>query len=346
LLPDVLNREDELPKVFLDALEQKPHSVLLTADSNRTDPVMDFVSSVAAGLDRRPRKLDCRFLYDEKGSRLYEQITLQPEYYLTRTEASILKRHSKEITRLTGPLTLVEFGSGYSVKTGYLLSAYTALSPSLRYVPIDVSESALLGAIRNINQRHPEVQVIGIHGTYQEAFPVFDVTSPIMVIFLGSTIGNMTREEAMIFFNRIAGHLESGDYFLLGVDLLKDREILEAAYNDAAAISDEFTRNLFVRMNRELGSAIDISAIEHVARFNSEREQIEIHARFKRAQTIDLPMLQRSFRIEAGEEILTEISRKFSIEALLPSLEMHGFRARRVFTDERQWFALLLLEKK
>jgi L-histidine N-alpha-methyltransferase len=307
---------------------------------------MDFASSIVAGLGRHPRQLDCRFLYDERGSRLYEQITVQPEYYLTRTEASILARHSAEISRMTGPSTLVEFGSGYSVKTGYLLSSYMKLNPALCYVPIDISESALRGATNNINRRHPGVQVIGIHGTYQEAFPVFDIASPIMVIFLGSTIGNMTREESMSFFNRVADHLDPGDHFLLGVDLLKAPEILEAAYNDAAGISDEFTRNLFVRMNRELGSAIDISAIDHVARFNAERSQIEIHARFNRAQTIDLPLLQRSFRIEAGEEILTEISRKFNIETLLPSLGMLGLRARRVFTDERKWFALLLLEKK
>jgi L-histidine N-alpha-methyltransferase len=345
LLSDLINRENELPRGFQSALEKRTRSVLLKAGSNRSDPVLDFASSVAAGLDRQPRRLDCRFLYDERGSRLYEQITVQPEYYLTRTEASILARHSTEISRMTGPSTLVEFGSGYSVKTDYLLSAYMQQNPALCYVPIDVSESALRGAIGNINRRHPGVQVIGIHGTYQEAFPVFDVASPIMVIFLGSTIGNMSRKESMEFFNRVADHLDPGDHFLLGVDLLKDPGLLEAAYNDAAGISDEFTRNLFVRMNRELGSDIDISGVEHVARFNSELEQIEIHARFKRAQTIDLPILQRSFRIEAGEEILTEISRKFSIETLLPGLGMLGFRARRVFTDEQKWFALLLLEK-
>lgn len=346
MLSDLPDRENELPRGFLSALERRNRCVLLKAGSNRSDPVMDFASSVAAGLDRHPRQLDCRFLYDERGSRLYEQITVQPEYYLTRTEASILARHSTEISRMTGPSILVEFGSGYSVKTDYLLSAYRQVDPALCYVPIDVSESALCGAIDNINRRHPGVQVIGIHGTYQEAFPVFDLASPIMVIFLGSTIGNMNQEECREFFNRIAAHLDAGDHFLLGVDLLKDRRILEAAYNDAAGISDEFTRNLFVRMNRELGSAIDISAIEHVARFNADLGQIEIHARFKRAQTIELPLLQRSFRIEAGEEILTEISRKFHIETLLPSLEMLGFRSGRVFTDERKWFALLLLEKK
>lgn len=345
MLSDILNREDELPRGFLCALEKRTRSVLLKAGSNRADPVVEFATSVAAGLDRRPRSLDCRFLYDERGSRLYEQITLQPEYYLTRTEASILARYSTEISRMTGPSTLVEFGSGYSVKTDYLLSAYMKLNPAVCYVPIDVSESALREAIRNINRRHPGVQVIGIHGTYQEAFPVFDITSPIMVIFLGSTIGNMGPEESLYFYKRIADHLDPGDHFLLGVDLLKSRNLLEAAYNDAAGVSNEFTRNLFVRMNRELGSDVDISAIEHIARFNAELGQIEIHARFKRAQTIDLPLLQRSFSIEAGEEILTEISRKFLIETLLPGLEMLGFRARQAFTDEHKWFSLLLLEK-
>lgn len=345
MLSKHLGPENELPRGFLSALERRPRSVILKAGSNREDPVKDFATSVAAGLDRRPRILESRFLYDEMGSRLYEQITVQPEYYLTRTEASILARHAVEISHLTGPSTLVEFGSGYSVKTDYLFSAYKNLNSKMCYVPIDVSESALRGAISNINRRHPEVQVIGIHGTYQDAFPVFDVTSPIMVIFLGSTIGNMNREECMIFFNTVADHLEPGDHFLLGVDLLKERELLEAAYNDAAGISDEFTRNLFARMNRELGSEIDLSGIEHVARFNGDHEQIEIHARFKEAQKIDLPMMRRTFRIEAGEKILTEISRKFNLETLVPSLEMLGLRPKKIFTDERKWFALLLLEK-
>jgi L-histidine N-alpha-methyltransferase len=346
MLSDPLCRDNELPRGFLNGLGGRTGSVLLRAGSNRTDPLIDFAASVAAGLEGRPRRLDCRFLYDERGSRLYERITAQPEYYLTRTEASILARHSLEIGRITGPSTLVEFGSGYSVKTGYLLSAYLETDREVCYVPVDVSESALREAIRNINRRHPAVKVVGIHGTYEDAFAVFGATSGVLILFLGSTIGNLSREESLSFFNRIADHLDPGDHFLLGVDLLKGREVLEAAYNDAAGVSDEFTRNLFVRMNRELGSGIDISSIEHVARFNGEGEQIEIHARFKRAQTIELPLLRRSFRIEAGEEILTEISRKFRLETLLPSLEMLGFGTRRVFTDERKWFALLLLEKK
>lgn len=321
-------------------------SVLLQACSQRKDPVLEFAASVAAGLERRPRSLECRFLYDEEGSRLYEEITKQPEYYLTRTEASLLARHATDISRLTGPATLVEFGSGYSVKTAYLLSAYGARGAAVCYVPVDVSDSALRGAISAINKAHPAVRVIALHGTFEEAFALFDHGSPILAIFLGSTVGNMNEEESANFFTLVADHLQPGDHFLLGVDLLKETGLLEAAYNDAAGFSEAFTCNLFVRMNRELGSQIDISGIEHVARFDAGKEQIEIHARFRRAQTIDLPRLQRSFRVEAGEEILTEISRKYRIETLLPDLETVGFRLRRLFTDERGWFALLLLEKE
>ncbi|ALC17993.1 dimethylhistidine N-methyltransferase [Desulfuromonas soudanensis] len=320
-------------------------SVLLQASSQGKDPALEFAASVAAGLERRPRSLDCRFLYDEEGSRLYEEITRQPEYYLTRTEASLLARYAVDISRLTGPATLVEFGSGYSVKTDYLLSAYEAWSPEVSYLPVDVSDSALRGAICAINRAHPAVRVIALHGTFEEAFALFDHVSPILALFLGSTVGNMNEEESRDFFTRVADHLRPGDHFLLGVDLLKDKGLLEAAYNDAAGVSAAFTGNLFVRMNRELGSQIDTSGLEHVARFDAEKEQIEIHARFLRAQTLELPLLQRSFRIEAGEEILTEISRKYRIETLLPEMETVGFRLRRLFTDERRWFALLLLEK-
>lgn len=344
MISDPSVRQAELSEGFLDALGME-RSTLLQAGSNKADPVLDFARCVASGMECRNRQLDSRFLYDARGSWIYEQITRQPEYYLTRRETAILARHAREISDLTGPATLLEFGSGSSVKTDFLLSAYLRHDEPLFYVPIDVSESALGEAARNIAWRHPQVRVIGIHGTYEDAFPVFGVTSPILVIFLGSTVGNLSREKSMTFFYRLADHLDPGDHFLLGIDLVKERRVLEAAYNDAAGLSAEFTRNLFVRMNRDLHSGLDIEAIEHMARYSEEREAIEIHARFNSPQTLRLPLLQRSFAIADGEEIMTEVSRKFRVETLLPMLEITGFRSRRVFTDEDGWFALLLLER-
>jgi L-histidine N-alpha-methyltransferase len=320
-------------------------NVVLEASRGALDPVLDFAQSVSEGLSCRPRRLDCRFLYDARGSELYERITEQPEYYPTRTEAAILARHAPDIAGLTGPLTLVELGSGNSVKTDHLFSAYLRRKPSLCYIPVDVSLSALHLACRNLSRQRPGVRVVGIHGTYQEALPLFRATSPTMVIFLGSTIGNLAQEEASIFLGQVADHLAPGDYFLLGIDLVKSRQVLEAAYNDAAGVSEAFTRNLFMRMNRELGSTLDISSIEHLARYDSRQEQVEIHARFNRGQTINIAPLNRYFNISAGEKILVEISRKFRVGEVQALLEYYGMKTCRIFSDERKWFGLLLMQK-
>jgi L-histidine N-alpha-methyltransferase len=334
----------ELSRGFCKARVQNGNSVL-EATAGTLDPTMEFAQSLVEGLACRPRRVDCRFLYDATGSELYERITEQPEYYLTRTEASILARHSEEIAGITGPVTLVELGSGSSVKTDYLLTAYLRQLPSLCYVPVDVSASALARAGRAISKRHSGARVIGIHGTYQQAFSLFPTASPVMVLFLGSTIGNLAPGEASHFLEQIARNLAPGDFFLLGLDLVKARPLLEAAYNDGAGVTAAFTRNLFARMNRELGSALDLSSIDHLARYNARREQIEIHARFNRAQTLHIRPLNRSFAIPAGGKILTEISRKFHIKKMQALLESFGMRTNGIFVDKKRWFASLLMQK-
>jgi L-histidine Nalpha-methyltransferase len=311
----------------------------------RSEEAAAFARSVENGLGATPRRLDCRFLYDAKGSALYEQICIQPEYYLTRTEAAILARHAAEIRAITGPVTLIELGSGSSVKTDYLLSAYATEPYWLRYLPIDVSESALRQAGRTISRRYPNVRFTAINGTYEDAFPVFETVSPALVLFLGSTIGNLDEPAARRFWQAISTNMAGGDYFLLGVDLVKDKAILEAAYDDAAGVTAAFTRNLFARMNRELGAAIATEAIEHVARYRIAGERIEIHGRFTTDQVINIATHDQSIAIRAGEEILVEISRKFRVEALAADLAGYGLELKKSFTDEQGWFALLLLQK-
>lgn len=309
------------------------------------DTVMSFARSVAAGLSDQPKWLHCRFLYDAEGSRIFEAITKQPEYYPTRTEAAILERHAAEIRKLTGLRTLVELGSGYSVKTEYLLSAYSEGDETVHYVPVDVSISALDAANQSIDASFADVQFTGINGTYGSAFPVLRQLSPQMVIFLGSTIGNFNEAENGAFWRSVADHLPVGDYFLLGVDLVKDVAMLEAAYNDAAGHTARFTKNYCTRLNRELGSDIDVSQVEHVAVWNPEHERMDISLRFHTAQQIRIEPLDETFEIEAGEEILIEISRKFRLPKLSADLARFGFEVRRTFTDKNEWFALLLLER-
>jgi L-histidine N-alpha-methyltransferase len=304
---------------------------MATGARRQPDPhgVLEFARAAAVGLTDIPRWLPCQYLYDARGSALFEEITRQPEYYPTRTEARILERHAPDIRDATGRVALIELGSGSSVKTSYLLSAYAEANGKVTYVPVDVSASAIEHARERIGRLHPSVRVDGIVGRYEEAFPQFHRHSPAMVVFLGSTIGN----------------LNNGDYFLLGADLVKDKAVLEAAYNDAAGVTATFTTNLFTRMNRELGAGVDLAQVEHVARYDEDWQRVEIFVRFNEAQTVRIEPLDLSVDIGAGEMVMVEISRKFVLADLTQYLATLGLAVREVFTDERSWFGLLLLQK-
>ena len=307
--------------------------------------VLQFAHAAAVGLTDTPRWLPCQYLYDARGSALFEEITRQPEYYPTRSEARILERHAADIRDATGPVTLIELGSGSSVKTSYLLSAYAEANGEVTYVPVDVSASALEQARERIGRLHPSVRVGGIVGRYEDAFPQFQRHSPAMVAFLGSTIGNFNNGESLAFWRRLERELAPGDYFLLGADLVKDKAVLEAAYNDAAGVTASFTTNLFTRMNRELGSGVDMAQVEHVARYNEDWQRVEIFVRFNAAQTVRIEPLDLAVDIGAGEMVMVEISRKFVLADLTRYLATLGMAVREVFTDERRWFGLLLLQK-
>jgi len=308
--------------------------------------VRDFAQAVALGLTDAPRWVPARFLYDAAGSALFEQICQLPEYYLTRTEAAILARVAPEISRLTGPVTLIELGSGSSVKTDHLLRAYSGGNGSLRYVPVDVSASVLRVATERIGDRFPSVNVAGVNGEYEEAFPLLAHHAPSLLLFLGSTLGNINQGESVVFWRRVAGTMPAGNHLLLGVDLVKDPALLHAAYNDAAGVTARFTKNLFARMNRELGAGLDVERIEHVARWNDAWQRIEIFGRFRSTQRIAIRPLGIEVTISAGEQVMTEVSRKFVLPRLTAYLACFGFRLVRAFTDERQWFAVLLLQKE
>lgn len=329
---------------FECAMEDEDNALVRVASCG--EPRLDFARSVVAGLVQRPRRLECRFLYDAKGSELFEEICAQPEYYQTRTEAALLERHAADIAQHTGPVTLVELGSGSSVKTDLLLSAYAERAEGVTYVPIDVSFAALKEAIGRLGLKRPEVQVVGVHGTYEDAFPLLASASPNLVVFLGSTIGNFSQPEAEEFWGQLGEHLGPGDHVLLGVDLVKEPSVLEAAYNDEAGVTAAFTNNLFARMNRELDSGLDLDTITHEAHWNAGAEQVEIHARFKGAQTLRVSPLDTEVPIAADERVLVEISRKFRLDTLEPQLAGYGFALQHCFTDPRGWFGLLMLRRR
>lgn len=341
---ETYSNHDCLLKTF-DAAIQEQQNIVLQAGSLQ-DPVKDFAESVCKGMKKKPKQLECRFLYDAQGSKLYEKICSQPEYYLTRTEAAILQRYASEISRKTGSCHLIELGSGSSVKTDYLLSAYQTHYTNICYTPIDISSTALKLAGSAIISKRPDVQVVGIHGTYNDSFQLLSCTSPALVIFLGSTLGNFNEEEEHVFWKDISQHMQNRDYLLLGVDLVKDISILEAAYNDAAGVTAAFTKNYIARMNRELGSSLDLDHIRHVAFFNREKSRMEIFLEFTKPQEILIESLQETFSVAQGEMLQIEISRKFHLPAVKDNLRSYGFEPLEICTDEKGWYGLILFQKK
>jgi len=307
--------------------------------------VREFAEAVALGLSDTPRWIPSRYLYDATGSQLFEQICDQPEYYPTRTEAAILAREAARFRELTGPVTLVELGSGSSVKTDHLLAAYTADGDTVQYVPVDVSASILRLAAERIEETFPSVNVEGLHAEYEHAFPLLASYAPVMLLFLGSTIGNLNHAESLAFWRRVSAALPVGGWVLLGVDLVKDPAVLEAAYNDASGITASFTTNLFARMNRELGAGLDLAAIRHEARWVPGWQRVEIGARFLADQELTVAPLGRRFAIAADELVMTEISRKFVLPHLREYLICFDLETVHVATDRDAWFAVLLLRK-
>jgi L-histidine Nalpha-methyltransferase len=318
-------------------------SVRIVRCSPAQDPLLDFARSVVRGVTDRPRWLPARFLYDAEGSKLFERICDTPEYYLTRTETAILAAHADTISQLTGAATIVELGSGSARKTELLLGAYGRAYGAVRYVPVDVSEYALHESSSALAARHRHVSIEALHGTYDHAFPQFPRLRPLVLLFLGSTIGNLNETEAAAFWRHVSQALAPGDHVLLGVDLAKPAPLLNAAYNDAAGWSAAFTRNIFARMNRELGSGLDLATIAHEAQYREERGRVEIFARFAQRQTIHVGPLNQSFTLQAGERVMTEISRKFALPGLAAQLATFGLQTVRSFTDARGWYAVMLL---
>jgi iron(II)-dependent oxidoreductase len=311
-------------------------------DPQRQSPLA-FALSVASGLDGRPRRLDARYLYDPEGSMLFERITAEPEYYLTRAEDELLANTARTIRETAGPGTLVELGSGASTKTKRLLDAWCAAGPT-SYVPVDVDRNCIEQACAGLRRRYPALSIEGVAASYERALPLLRDASPMTLAFLGSSLGNLGWREYPEFCETVAAILSAGDHFLIGLDLVKKPAEIEAAYNDAAGVTAAFTRNLFARMNRELRTDISLDAIEHVAFYDSDRERVEIFAEARREFVLRIPALAREFRIARGERISTEVSHKFRPEAVIATIERFGFR--HVWSDQGDGkFGLFLFRK-
>jgi L-histidine Nalpha-methyltransferase len=309
---------------------------------------IDDGRDVIQGLNEQPKTLSCRYLYDDRGSELFEQITDLPEYYPTRTEQAILEKYALEIAELTGACELVELGSGSSRKTHLLLQAYSQLNHQLHYCPIDVSAGILKTTALALLDRYPNLKLCGLAGTYEQALaelPPPELENR-MLIFLGSTLGNLNDKECSKFLTQIQQALQPGEFFLLGVDLQKPIQTIEAAYNDAQGVTAAFNLNILQHLNHRFDGNFALDRFEHFAFYNPNRHQIEMHLRSLDQQTIMLKTLNYRVNFNAGETIHTEISRKFHLPTLVDNLATHAFKPLQIWTDPQNWFGLLLCQRQ
>lgn len=306
---------------------------------------LPFQTIVSQGLAAPQKHLPCRFFYDTPGSHLFEQICGLPEYYPTRTEQAILQRHAYELTAQAGSdLTLVEFGSGSSVKTRILMDALLARQEHLHYLPIDISRDFLRHSAQALLTEYPQLSVTAIAGEYNDAIEALPPdTGPRLFLFLGSNIGNFERDEAVAFLRRIRRRMQPEDRLLLGVDLVKDPAVLEAAYNDSAEVTAAFNKNILLRCNRELNADFDLAQFDHHAPFVSAESRIEMRLISRRAQTMTLGATGESFDFRAGEILRTEYSHKYTLTDVYTLCRQADLETVACRQDERGWFNLSLL---
>lgn len=309
------------------------------------EPPLTLCRAVIEGFERRPREVATQFLYDRAGSELFEQITELPEYYPTRTERSILEAHAREIVEAAGDgITLIEFGSGSSVKTRLLIEAALSRQATLRYVPIDISVDFLRDSAAALLESYPRLSVSAMGAEYFDAADALpQAAGPRLTAFLGSNIGNLTRAEAIDFLSRLRRQMRPEDHLLVGIDLIKERPILEAAYNDRQGITAEFNKNVLRRINRELDGNFDLACWRHFAPYDEREARIEMRLVSLGDQRVTIEAIGRTYEFHDGEYLHTEWSHKYTRESFGELCREAGLEAAQIWTDSRNWFGLALL---
>ncbi|HYO90287.1 MAG TPA: L-histidine N(alpha)-methyltransferase [Pyrinomonadaceae bacterium] len=318
---------------------------LIIHDLASTKALTSFAEDVRAGLLSGPRRLFPKYFYDELGSQLFEAICLLPEYYLTRAEDEIIERYAGEIVaEVPGRKRLVEMGSGSASKTRRIIEAILKEQQELLYIPVDISATALETSSRVLLQGYPRLSINALAGDYYGGLKALGSTrsqenARTLALFLGSNIGNFDREEARDFLRALRRVLRDGDSLLLGADLKKERDVLEAAYDDSLGVTAAFNLNLLARINRELGADFDLRAFRHFVRYDEEAGRVEIYAKSLRAQVVRIESLGLELRFEEGELIHTENSYKYDMEDLSRLAAETGFAVSRTWLDSMKRFS-------
>jgi L-histidine N-alpha-methyltransferase len=318
---------------------------LVTTDAETQ--LSTFAAEVHSGLRSVPKRLACRFFYDELGSQLFEQICETPEYYVTRAELEILERHADEISRrLPAGGSLVELGGGSGIKTRLLIRSLLTRRRRLRFLPIDISRSILEQSSRELMSEFPRLDTVAIAGDYEFGLDWIAREShvPKLILWLGSNIGNFEREAGASFLRAIRSTCRQHDALLIGIDLRKDRETLERAYNDSAGVTASFNLNLLRRINRELGGTFDLNQWSHRAHYDEDLGRIEMHLVSLVQQEAWIGELGRHFTFEKGETVHTENSHKYSLEEVELLANEAGFGVESQWLDAEKRFSLNLFK--
>lgn len=305
-----------------------------------------LVRQILTGLCAKQKYIASMFFYDETGSKLFETITGLPEYYLTRTEKTLLKEASEQFCSLFGDLDIIEIGSGDCSKISLLLDAMPPdARADLRYIPLDVSESAIIKSVETLRMLYPEITIRGVVADFLSQLNLIPHGHRRLFCFFGSTIGNLSSSEAQQFIRNISQIMQSGDHLLLGLDRVKEVRILQAAYNDRQQVTAAFNRNILNVVNAHTGSNFDPKLFDHLAFYNSDRSRIEMHLKARCNMVVHCPRLKENLHLFRGETIHTENSRKFTEDDIAALSRSSGLNILNQWTDPKQWFTLIQLGK-
>lgn len=305
-----------------------------------------LADEVRQGLTAPRKRLPCKYLYNPEGNALFEQICELPEYYLTRVETAILHSHAAQIIeRCPSELTLIELGSGNSTKSRYLIESCLTRQQELTCYAIDISPAGLENGAQQLLHDYSRLRVVGVAAEFEQGlgYLATHASGPRLVAFLGSTIGNFAEEEIAQFFTMLHHYLRPVDRLLLGVDLIKDPAVLEAAYDDTQGITAKFNLNILTRLNRELSANFDLATFRHRAAWNHERSRIEMHLVSLRDQCVRIADLDLKIDFHQGETIHTENCYKYARSDMESLLTRHGFQVLDHFRDPRDQFCLFLI---
>jgi dimethylhistidine N-methyltransferase len=309
------------------------------AEDSKESSNTNDLEEILEGLNRDPKKISPKFFYDEKGSKLFEAICELPEYYPTRTEIAIMREHVGEMGEAIGPRPhVIEFGIGSGLKTKLLLEA---LDQPVAFAPVDISADHLAETVEALANDFPGIEMLPVAADFTRSFPLPEPSRAAdrnLVYFPGSTIGNFEPAAALDLLRVMHHEAGPGGGLLIGLDLKKDRETLERAYNDGAGVTAKFNLNLLLRLNREFGSDFDTDAFHHHAFYNEQEGRIEMHLVSAKDQSVSVA--GEEFQIARDEHIVTEYSHKYALDDFRDMAARSGFTVEQVWTDPRQWFSI------